>query len=65
MDLVVRSTTSGEVSRCLGRHQSGRSILGWLVVVLCSVLAACGPTPAPQLEVTGPTMGTYYAVKVV
>ena len=29
-----------------------------------ALLAACGAPPDPQLEVTGPTMGTYYAVKV-
>jgi FAD:protein FMN transferase len=64
MYLVVNSAASGEVPRLFGR-QVGRSlILGWLVL-LCSALAACGPTPAPQIEITGPTMGTYYAVKVV
>jgi len=65
MPLVVNSAISGESPRLFGRRQSGRSqTVGWLAL-LCGTLAACGPTPAPQLEVTGPTMGTYYAVKVV
>ncbi|WP_295445303.1 FAD:protein FMN transferase [uncultured Thiodictyon sp.] len=36
----------------------------WLALVACAGLIACGAAPDPQLEVTGPTMGTYYAVKV-
>ncbi len=36
--------------------------VGWLAIG--ALLAACGAAPDPQLEVTGPTMGTYYAVKV-
>ena len=35
-----------------------------MVLACCALLAACGAPPDPQLEVTGPTMGTYYAVKV-
>ena len=37
---------------------------GWLALAVCGLLAACGAPPDPQLEVTGPTMGTYYTVKV-
>ncbi len=33
-------------------------------LVACVLLAACGAPADPQLEVTGPTMGTYYTVKV-
>jgi len=36
----------------------------WLALVATALLTACGSPADPQLEVTGPTMGTYYAVKV-
>ena len=35
-----------------------------LALLCAGLLAACGPRPDPQLEITGATMGTYYAVKV-
>jgi FAD:protein FMN transferase len=34
------------------------------MLALCTLLTACDPVQDPQLEVTGPTMGTYYSVKV-
>ena len=35
-----------------------------LALAWCALLFGCGRPADPQLEVTGPTMGTYYAVKV-
>lgn len=39
-------------------------LVGSLALAAGALLAACGAPTDPQLEVTGPTMGTYYAVKV-
>jgi len=43
---------------------SRRRFVGWLALAAGALLAACGAPTDPQVEVTGPTMGTYYAVKV-
>ncbi|AUB84459.1 FAD:protein FMN transferase [Candidatus Thiodictyon syntrophicum] len=43
---------------------SRRRFVGWLALAVGALLAACGAPTDPQVEVTGPTMGTYYAVKV-
>lgn len=37
---------------------------GWLAVTVCALLSGCGRPVDPPLEIQGPTMGTYYAVKV-
>ncbi|HYN78352.1 MAG TPA: FAD:protein FMN transferase [Lamprocystis sp. (in: g-proteobacteria)] len=41
-----------------------RQGLGLLALAWCALLFGCGRPADPQLEITGPTMGTYYAVKV-
>ncbi|MFY9973251.1 MAG: FAD:protein FMN transferase [Chromatiaceae bacterium] len=38
--------------------------LAFLVATLALLPVACGSRQSPALEITGPTMGTYYAVKV-
>jgi len=41
-----------------------RALVGSLALAASALLTACGGPTDPQVEVTGPTMGTYYAVKV-
>jgi thiamine biosynthesis lipoprotein len=41
-----------------------RAVHRWLALAAAAVLAACGQGQDPVIELSGPTMGTYYSVKV-
>ncbi len=41
-----------------------RSLAGALLAPVVLLLGACGPAPDPTIELKGPTMGTYYSVKL-
>jgi thiamine biosynthesis lipoprotein len=47
-----------------GGRLNRRPPLALTVVALCLPLAGCGERPGPLIEISGPTMGTYYSVKI-
>lgn len=46
------------------KHEIARLRAVAAAVLAAAMILACGPRPDPVVEITGPTMGTYYAVKI-
>ena len=59
----MRTATAGDAI-LRGRRRLSRVPALQCAVLAALVLAACAPRQDPVIEVTGPTMGTYYSVKV-